>query len=664
MDVLHALTGAAALLHAALFFLAGWGFGATLLGRRTPAGGTGALVRVAVGTGALGYVAFALGILGLLHGWLLLGVLLAGGALAVRRLPGRFAAATRGRLLTGSGAGGRVFLGIGAAAAGFALLGALLPEVEYDALWYHLAFPARYLQHARLVDIPWEHMSPTPQHVELLYAYGLVFGDARTAKLIHLGFGLLAAAWAGLLAAHYVGRRWAPLAAALFLTAPTVLWEMTTAYNELPLAFVGTGAAALLLEWRRRPARHLLLLAGTLLGIGLAGKHLAFFFLAPLALYVLLAPAPGAARPPRQRVAEAALLCGVALVVALPWYVRAWVYTGNPLFPMFYEPLTTAGVEIRRWDAQAERGWAAAMARYGAGRGVLDLLLVPWRTTWDGVRFAGSLGPAWLLFLPLLALVWHRVHRGVRLLAALGVVYYLLWISPISSFQVRYLVPVLPVAAVVAAAVVRALGGLFAEAGLPTAARLLPAAVATVLLLNLPPLFPLHNARAGWIPHTFHAINPGAVRTALGHYGVDRFLADRLEPYRATRFIDEALPPDARIVWFAEAAHFYVRRDVVMDYSRCVADGVWGATPGDEGAAHHVLRAAGITHVLWDKTRTDLDRSRFALATALFREHYATLLYDDPAVELYELRAVAGAVPPAPVLAAGERAAACMRGLS
>ena len=649
MDYAYALTGIGAVLHAAAFFAAAWGWGRVLTPRRLDAPDDRPLVEIAIGSGALGYAAFALGLAGWMRPAVLAAVVLAGIALlAVTHFAGRTAAVS---ISARSGDASRL-LGWGAAAAAgavllFGVMGALLPEVEYDALWYHLTFPRRYLESGVLLDIPCDHMSPTPQHVELLYAYGLVFGDARTVKLIHLGFGLLAAAWAMILAARLAGRRWAIATGALFVTAPTVTWEMTTAYNELPLAFVATGAVALLLRWRHRPDRRLLLIAGVLLGIGMAGKHVALFFTAPLTLFVFLAPTPDHRRATGRRVLDATLLGGIAFLVALPWYVRAWALTGNPLFPMFYTPLTALGLEITRWSAQAEQGWSAAMARYGHGRSATDLLLLPFRATWDGVRYAGSFGPAWLLGLPLVPLVWRRLEGDARLVAALVAVFLLLWISPFSSFQLRYLVPAAPLVAVLLAAAGRGFTELLHDAEWRRAAVLVEAGVVIVLLLNHPLVTPAHDARTGWIATTMHSTNAGAWRTAIGAYDHERYLRERLESYSAVGPVNAHVPPDGRVVWFGEAAAFYARPELLMDFSRCVSEGTWGAEPGEEALAYRVLSEAGVTHIAWDLTRTDVSDTMFAVRSPEFRRRYSEQMYSDDVIVLDRLLP-APAAPEAP----------------
>ena len=129
-------------------------------------------------------------------------------------------------------------------ALGIALFCALAPESEYDALWYHLELPRRWLAAGHPVDDVSEYVALYPLHWELVLGAALPTGGTVGARLLHWAMlpacGAAAALWARRLDAP----RW--LGAAVFVTAPTVLWEGTTAYADLALTLhVGVGAWAL-----------------------------------------------------------------------------------------------------------------------------------------------------------------------------------------------------------------------------------------------------------------------------------------------------------------------------------------------------------------------------------------------------------------------------------
>jgi hypothetical protein len=169
-----------------------------------------------------------------------------------------------------------------------ALVGALGPEIGFDALWYHLALPRLYLDQGHVFGTPFEFVSLYPQGTEMLYAVGLDWGGARAAKLVDLLFGVLAVLATFRLARRYMSWRFALVAAVVFLAAPTVHWEMTTAYVELAIAFFVTLSITELVDWRTDRDRRHVWRAAILLGLALGTKHLALLFVPPLFAVVLI----------------------------------------------------------------------------------------------------------------------------------------------------------------------------------------------------------------------------------------------------------------------------------------------------------------------------------------------------------------------------------------
>jgi hypothetical protein len=101
--------------------------------------------------------------------------------------------------------------------------------------------------------------------------------------------------------------------------------------------------------------------------------------------------------------------------------------------------------------------------------------------------------------------------------------------------------------------------------------------------------------------------------------------------------VNALVPPDGRIVWFGEAAHYYLEAETLQDYSRCVTQGTWGSRPGQEEQAYERLRAAGVTHVAWDLTRRDITDEDFAVRSPEFLARFAERVYEDDVIVLDRL---------------------------
>ena len=104
-----------------------------------------------------------------------------------------------------------------AALALFNFFGALMPEIFYDALVYHLALPAVYWKHGGIVPTADNLYSGLPLLVQMLYGAALPLGGDALARLLNWSFGVLTA---GLCVSF--GARHAPAGRA-FWRAPILL---------------------------------------------------------------------------------------------------------------------------------------------------------------------------------------------------------------------------------------------------------------------------------------------------------------------------------------------------------------------------------------------------------------------------------------------------------
>jgi len=270
--------------------------------------------------------------LGLLLGWALLGVLWLGLGLAGLYVPGVIGAAGLAAL-AGSRSTWRLrsplaaalvearALGWGAAATAlcvFAMLAGLLciPEFEMDCAYYHFGISWQWLQvHRVLLDwVPFTNHVPLP--VEMIYVLPIMLGEDRLAKWMTASFFLAAAAvWASYCLRSKERKDAGWLGPLLALTGSTILWLVTASKNDVP---AGGWLVAGAVVWAAGASS----LGALLLGCGLAAKYTA----GPLAIAWLLVHLPA-----RRRIVPTAVLLTVPV---LPWLAKAWLATGNPLYPL------------------------------------------------------------------------------------------------------------------------------------------------------------------------------------------------------------------------------------------------------------------------------------------------------------------------------------------
>jgi len=518
-------------------------------------------------------------------------------------------------------------------AGGVALITALAPETEFDALLYHLYLPRLWLAAGMPVDLVTERTSLYPLTWELLFGAGLVFGGSVAAKLLQtVCFGLvIAASVAWLRAERAAASPW--LAAALFACTPTVLWAATTAYVDIAVTlhlFLACFALWRFLETRRSPV---LWLAAIQLGLALATKHTALLAL-PIIAPGLLLLVWRRGRDLRQAVTTTALLTAVALLISLPWYWRAWQASGNPVFPSMYAVFGAFPPE--RWNAATEQGLVTFLARFGRPWTVPNYVTVPWDLTMHAARYGGTLGPLFLALLP--GLLWVRRSLTVGLAGAFALGYLTLWATPLSSEQMRFLLPIVPFLALLIAL---AFAALLARTGGRVGRWLLTALLAVLLLLQLPPFTSLHEGDRqgveGWLSHVIYSV---PWRVVSGHQPMQEYMQWRVPSYPVWQYANAQLPPEANILTFSDGDHFYSDRARLWSDSAVAWPATWGARVGEEEAVLQTLCDLRVTHVLVDRSlAARVAPSELPIVQPAFVGPYLEPLYEDSHFTLYRLKA-------------------------
>jgi len=229
---------------------------------------------------------------------------------------------------------GLAVLGLGALPA----LGWLMsPRVDQDSLAYHLGFPWACLTACKvpLTEVPWTFHLGLP--FDLAYAVPLALGEDRLARWLILGAAAAATSVAAGRALARGDRTAGWLGALLALSSPALLGLSTVTKNDLGGAACLVAGAILWLEDGS-------LAAAALLGASVAVK----LTNAPLAVLWLIVVRPrsrqgrgvpaSAGTPPAVLVAAA-----VGCLPAIPWLVKSWLATGNPVHPLLWRVFPSLG---------------------------------------------------------------------------------------------------------------------------------------------------------------------------------------------------------------------------------------------------------------------------------------------------------------------------------
>ncbi len=430
-----------------------WGMGRLLFKRIAPRDRVsvpeGEILSLALGWGALMVLMLLLGVVGLYVREILYGVLgiLSGVVIflyyksaqisqTIKRFSPRLRARSMDQQLPASLA---LYLMVILAAGNF--LWALAPAVRYDALSYHLAAPMRYLNAGRMIELPESSQSYSAQYGEMLYTAALGLGEQPLPTLLNFTAGLLLAAQT-----YFIGRKLGNhttglIAAVLLYSLPIIGSESATAYTDIFVAVFVTAVIQIFLHWREKPENHCLLLMGIFSGLALGTKLNALFLLLPIWVWAFISEIRSSQI--KSTVLWAAcrrvFFMGLpALLLWIPWLLRDYLWTGNPIFPnynqLFHSP---------NW-------FDTSFFRIQPTRGIaLRMLAFPWMGIIDSYRYYHEAPGAVLGAIPLLGLPWlYRVSAlwgwSVSGLAALVMIF-------AYGGSARYVLPLLPLVSALAA---------------------------------------------------------------------------------------------------------------------------------------------------------------------------------------------------------------------
>ena len=216
------------------------------------------------------------------------------------------------------------------------VVGALGPELAFDALWYHLTLPKLYLEYHSIFFIPGGllYYSAMPKLIEMLYVGALAFGSDIFAKLIHFSFGLLTLVVLYSVSRRFLSKTLSLLVIVLFYSNLVVGWMSITAYVDLGRTFFELMAFWAFFIWYEKREKRWLLISSLMLGFAISSKLLALgsilIFLI-LIIYISLEQK----RKLKNLLVSLFAYLSICLLVPLPWFIFSFIHTGNPVYPFF-----------------------------------------------------------------------------------------------------------------------------------------------------------------------------------------------------------------------------------------------------------------------------------------------------------------------------------------
>lgn len=483
------------------------------------------------------------------------------------------------------------------------LLSASTPPDAFDEGIYHLAATRLFVEHGRVYPLYDNALGNMPFIIHMMYAICLMAKADIAARLFSLILALTTALAVYAFCARFLTRRTGWLAIFGLFGASMVTEVAVTARIDVTLTgmlFATTCAMIAHLETRRS---GWLWASAVLAGFSLGIKMTAVVWLLPVGVMFLYESLVRNRAPFRDVLKRGIMFAVIMAAIASPWYLKNYVWFGNPTYPFLTGELAEYEEGRLRYftledDRKLESYFNTALNEIPARVEEFEKRLAqaaasrierhPWRV-WDyflrpDIYEVGehNITPNYL-FLALPLLLFAARRRWVWWLLATSIFFFLfitrtIWIA-------RYWVPMFPALTIAA---VYALDSI--AAGLKHRwrfAHALPAVV--VFLIVTPVIYACMNGLQGTKNLSF----------ITGETSRREFMHHR-SYYPSIDFVNRQLPADARVMMIGLQINYDLKRPFIADTSWDSTD--WQRTMLRNNSFEQVredLKRRGITHIIY-----------------------------------------------------------------
>ncbi len=449
------------------------------------------------------------------------------------------------------------------------LIASLSPPYLWDEMTYNIALPKIYALHHSIMPVDYEFRSNYPFNINMLFAIGLVVGNASLSKLFMFGYGTLLAFAIFSFSRRYFSLRASLFAALAYYTMPMVSSHISSTYTDIGVAFyIFMGFYAFLI-CHNSGNKNWLFLSAAMTGLALASKHTAIYSLP--SIFLLLAYSLYFKRKKNLfgTVSNIGLFFLIAFLIASPWYVKSYINTGNPFYPYgnsFFKINNLYSVKIdvdsNFLDSVGMRTFANFLPKF-------------WDITMHSSSYGMLLGFGILFFafVPLLVFA-KKIHETIRILLFYSGAFFVMWYF--GPQVIRYLM-IYPMLAVASGAVIDSL------LEIKNINYFVAVLLVSSLVFNLALWYGANSVR---IPYAFGIESEQSFYNSLKDYN----------GYNVFKYANENLPKNSKLLLFREYRGYLSNFDYVVgdpllqkvvDYSKFA----------NSEDMHTELKRLGITHV-------------------------------------------------------------------
>lgn len=302
-------------------------------------------------------------------------------------------------------------------------IGALGPELAFDALWYHLTLPKLYVLNNSVVYVPGNllYYSGMPKLVEMIYTAVLFSGNETIPKLVSFSFGILTCVAIYKISRKYLNPFYSLLAVVLFYSNLVVGWQSITSYIDLPRTFFEVMAFWGVLNYLEKKEQKWLTESAVMTGLAVSTKLLALGSLFIISAMIILISLKLEEKP-QKIIKKLSFFVLVSIMIPLPWFAFSYVHTGSIIYP-FFSDIYPVNVDTN----------------------LLNPIIFVKDTYNLLVNSQDPISPLYLIFIPVLIVNYRKLPKSIKLAVWYSVLALFVWYVTPRTGGGRFILPYLPV---------------------------------------------------------------------------------------------------------------------------------------------------------------------------------------------------------------------------
>jgi len=210
---------------------------------------------------------------------------------------------------------------------------AILIPTYHNFLQNHLGLPYFYMNERSILPNPYQILSYFPQNCEMLILHFVLLGSFVGVKLFLWGIWMLTVNLVYQFTKELSNEISAVIAACWFAVIPVIYWLLVNGKNDLMVVlYLLAGVLLLFKNLKQGPSKAVLFFSGIFIGMALGTKYTAWFFFLPIPLYLFFLLK---GKNFRSCIYDLSLFTAGILITSGFWYARNFIWTGNPVYPLF-----------------------------------------------------------------------------------------------------------------------------------------------------------------------------------------------------------------------------------------------------------------------------------------------------------------------------------------